>query len=162
MDGDLAILRSQAVELGGAETGFTAAAPCLTTTSDKMIVEFRRFLRRSPSPTLAAPVKEIGRRAMMDREKTHTEVCGSCRVAFERVKSARKASVVFVAVCGLWVCVAEKLRKIGVGREIIVGLWTQLVLLGMAAVAVCAWAALRVFERRFVYVETARKATRGN
>jgi phenylpropionate dioxygenase-like ring-hydroxylating dioxygenase large terminal subunit len=175
VDGDLILLHSQGM---GLQKQLKDPPSFLPTTSDRLIVELRRWLSRNPAPLLSTnhggSVFAPTRRELLDRLLSHTELCsGSCAGAYRNVRSLKAGSAVAGVgmFCIMYVrtAVAPRLEQ-RLGRGMPSKWMNGLVVLSscprvavvvmLSALAACAlYISLSALERRFVYVEDARRVT---
>jgi phenylpropionate dioxygenase-like ring-hydroxylating dioxygenase large terminal subunit len=185
IDGDLTLMHSQEREMCLNATrscksvveGWNFFTP---TSADRLIIELRHWLQQNPPPKSRAAdpsslLRPVLRSELLNRFESHVTHCSSCRGA---LKNVRRAIVVGRVACILLLIAAA---TVGLGFHFILAS-SQLspflpsvqvslkpssssrtiIFLGLSALFLVGIVAmLRSLERRFLYVESARKLTHG-
>jgi phenylpropionate dioxygenase-like ring-hydroxylating dioxygenase large terminal subunit len=184
VDGDLTLIYSQGREAAAAaRASATPAQDFLPTSSDRLIVLLRRWLRRNPAPELpgagdhAASLPGI-RRELLDRQRSHTDLCaGACAGALRSTRRLKRAAAIagcLFAALSVSASVAGRAAaargtglpartpaRWALAASAAVSPQAFVVAVGGALGALAAYRALHALEQRFIYVEGARKRTHG-
>jgi phenylpropionate dioxygenase-like ring-hydroxylating dioxygenase large terminal subunit len=185
IDGDLTLMHSQEREMGlsapkssqFAVDGWKFFTP---TSADRLIIELRNWLRRNPPPRsspidLSSLLRPVPRSDLLDRHESHVAHCSSCRAALRHVRQAifygRMLCILFLTagvLAALGIHPHVDTTRTSFLLPITLALGTPslsphtTLVLGLCALACLGVVTgLRVLERRFLYVESARRLTHG-
>lgn len=151
LDGDMILLHEQErflQERNPTETWKTAYR--LPTQSDRMVMEFRRWLDRyAPSLPWATLTTEPSwtlpnRTQLLDRYHQHTLICSSCRSALQMIQRIKLGLLVFSAIATAIAALIPDAQRLWIGLP--------LVLLALLALAGYGWLKYRL-EPQFYFVD---------
>ncbi len=150
LDGDMILLHEQErflQERSAVETWKTAYR--LPTQSDRMVMEFRRWLDHyAPSLPWGKPDTTQrtlpDRQQLLDRYHQHTQICSSCRSALQTIQRVKLGLLIFCSVAIAIAALTPDAQRLWVGLP--------LVLLAFLALAGYGWLKYRL-EPQFYFVD---------
>lgn len=144
LEDDQIFLHLQERALEQIEQKTYAQACYLPTQADRYVLAFRQWVSEfgaDPFPGQTLPAAQ-SQAALLDRYHSHTQHCGSCRPALQRIQQIRRGLLIVSAL--VWSLIPLVLA-LGSSLTLLSGIWLTAIPLGAGA----GWLWLGSFERKF-------------